>query len=68
MTKNLGPPTFRATNLEDTGAPACFEVERHLKERMNIPVFHDDRHAHSGQAKAPPRSLLVDRTTHIFQP
>ncbi|HYG87878.1 MAG TPA: NADP-dependent malic enzyme [Azospirillum sp.] len=37
-------PTFGAINLEDIAAPACFEVERRLRERMNIPVFHDDQH------------------------
>ncbi len=37
-------PTFGAVNLEDIGAPACFEVERICKERMGIPVFHDDQH------------------------
>ncbi|MEM7743639.1 MAG: NADP-dependent malic enzyme [Pseudomonadota bacterium] len=37
-------PTFGAVNLEDIGAPACFEVERICKERMSIPVFHDDQH------------------------
>ncbi len=37
-------PTFGGINLEDIGAPACFEVERELKQRMNIPVFHDDQH------------------------
>jgi malate dehydrogenase (oxaloacetate-decarboxylating)(NADP+) len=37
-------PTFGAVNLEDIGAPACFEVERLCKERMRIPVFHDDQH------------------------
>ncbi|WP_114394001.1 NADP-dependent malic enzyme [Oleisolibacter albus] len=37
-------PTFGAINLEDIGAPACFEVERRLRERMKIPVFHDDQH------------------------
>ncbi len=37
-------PTFGAINLEDIKAPECFEVERQLKERMNIPVFHDDQH------------------------
>jgi len=37
-------PTFGAINLEDIGAPACFEVERICKERMSIPVFHDDQH------------------------
>lgn len=37
-------PTFGAVNLEDIKAPQCFEVERICKERMNIPVFHDDQH------------------------
>jgi malate dehydrogenase (oxaloacetate-decarboxylating)(NADP+) len=37
-------PTFGGINLEDIGAPACFEVETVLKRRMGIPVFHDDQH------------------------
>jgi len=37
-------PTFGAINLEDIKAPECFVVERILRERMNIPVFHDDQH------------------------
>ena len=37
-------PTFGAVNLEDIKAPECFEVEGRLRERMNIPVFHDDQH------------------------
>ncbi len=37
-------PTFGAVNLEDIKAPECFEVERRLRERMSIPVFHDDQH------------------------
>ena len=37
-------PTFGAINLEDIKAPECFEVEAALRERMNIPVFHDDQH------------------------
>lgn len=37
-------PSFGAVNLEDIKAPECFEIERRLKERMNIPVFHDDQH------------------------
>ncbi len=37
-------PTFGAINLEDIKAPECFEIERRLKERLNIPVFHDDQH------------------------
>jgi len=37
-------PTYGGINLEDIKAPECFEIERRLKERMNIPVFHDDQH------------------------
>ena len=37
-------PTFGAINLEDIKAPECFLVERMLRERMHIPVFHDDQH------------------------
>ncbi len=37
-------PTFGAINLEDIKAPECFEVEAALRERMDIPVFHDDQH------------------------
>jgi len=37
-------PTFGAINLEDIKAPDCFVVERICRERMNIPVFHDDQH------------------------
>ncbi|MGH6822777.1 MAG: NADP-dependent malic enzyme [Methylocella sp.] len=37
-------PTFSGINLEDIKAPQCFEVERKLRERMSIPVFHDDQH------------------------
>ncbi|HEV2078276.1 MAG TPA: NADP-dependent malic enzyme [Allosphingosinicella sp.] len=37
-------PSFGGINLEDIGAPACFIIEQTLRERMNIPVFHDDQH------------------------
>lgn len=37
-------PTFGAVNLEDIKAPECFVVEKKCRERMNIPVFHDDQH------------------------
>ena len=37
-------PTFGGINLEDIKAPDCFYVERKLRERMKIPVFHDDQH------------------------
>ncbi|WP_434006995.1 NAD(P)-dependent malic enzyme [Faecalibaculum rodentium] len=37
-------PSFGGINLEDIAAPRCFEVERRLKEQLDIPVFHDDQH------------------------
>ena len=37
-------PTFGGINLEDIAAPACFRVEAELKQKMGIPVFHDDQH------------------------
>jgi malate dehydrogenase (oxaloacetate-decarboxylating)(NADP+) len=37
-------PTFGGINLEDIAAPACFEIEEKLRQRMRIPVFHDDQH------------------------
>jgi len=37
-------PVFGGINLEDISAPRCFEIERKLKEKLSIPVFHDDQH------------------------
>lgn len=37
-------PAFGGINLEDISAPRCFEIEKRLKETLNIPVFHDDQH------------------------
>jgi malate dehydrogenase (oxaloacetate-decarboxylating) len=37
-------PTFGGINLEDIAAPRCFEIERRLRETLDIPVFHDDQH------------------------
>ena len=37
-------PSFGGINLEDISAPRCFEIERRLRERLSIPVFHDDQH------------------------
>jgi malic enzyme len=37
-------PSFGGINLEDIAAPRCFEVERRLREELDIPVFHDDQH------------------------
>ena len=41
---SLMEPCFGGINLEDIKAPECFEIESQLRERMNIPVFHDDQH------------------------
>ncbi len=41
--KNIAP-TFGGINLEDIAAPRCFEIERRLKEELDIPVMHDDQH------------------------
>lgn len=43
-TVKLMEPVFGGINLEDISAPRCFEIERRLKEIMDIPVFHDDQH------------------------
>jgi malate dehydrogenase (oxaloacetate-decarboxylating) len=43
IVKNIAPG-FGGINLEDISAPRCFEIERRLKEELNIPVFHDDQH------------------------
>lgn len=43
-TIKLMEPVFGGINLEDIGAPRCFEIEQKLKEVMDIPVFHDDQH------------------------
>ena len=37
-------PTFGGINLEDISAPRCFEIERRLQDRLDLPVFHDDQH------------------------
>lgn len=51
-------PTFGAINLEDIRAPECFAVERKLRERMNIPVFHDDQHGTAIVVAAAVRNAL----------
>lgn len=43
-TVELISPSFGGINLEDISAPRCFEIERKLKEKLDIPVFHDDQH------------------------
>jgi malate dehydrogenase (oxaloacetate-decarboxylating) len=43
-TVELIAPGFGGINLEDISAPRCFEIEKQLRKRLNIPVFHDDQH------------------------
>ena len=52
-------PTFGAINLEDIKAPECFEIERLLKARMQIPVFHDDQHGTAIVCAAAVRNALL---------
>ncbi|MCA8868136.1 MAG: NADP-dependent malic enzyme [Rhodobacteraceae bacterium] len=52
-------PTFGAVNLEDIKAPDCFLVERLCRERMNIPVFHDDQHGTAIVAAAAAFNALI---------
>jgi malate dehydrogenase (oxaloacetate-decarboxylating)(NADP+) len=52
-------PTFGGINLEDFKAPECFEIEAKLKERMNIPVFHDDQHGTAIIVAAAVRNALA---------
>jgi malate dehydrogenase (oxaloacetate-decarboxylating)(NADP+) len=52
-------PTFGAINLEDIKAPECFSIEARLKERMNIPVFHDDQHGTAIVVAAAVQNALV---------
>src|SRR5690625_981248 len=43
-TVELIAPVYGGINLEDIAAPRCFEIEARLREKLNIPVFHDDQH------------------------
>src|SRR5690606_15788213 len=52
-------PTFGAVNLEDIKAPDCFVVERLCREKMNIPVFHDDQHGTAIVTAAAARNALI---------
>jgi malate dehydrogenase (oxaloacetate-decarboxylating)(NADP+) len=52
-------PTFGAINLEDIKAPECFEIERNLRARMGIPVFHDDQHGTAITVAAAVRNGLL---------
>ncbi len=59
-------PTYGGINLEDISAPRCFEIERQLKERLDIPVFHDDQHGTAIVALAALRNaaLVVEKRLH----
>ena len=52
-------PTFGGINLEDIKGPECFEIETRLKERMKIPVFHDDQHGTAIIVAAAVRNALL---------
>jgi len=52
-------PTFGGINLEDIKAPECFEIEKRLREKMNIPVFHDDQHGTAIVVAAAIRNGLI---------
>jgi malate dehydrogenase (oxaloacetate-decarboxylating) len=52
-------PSFGGINLEDISAPRCFEIERRLQDRLNIPVFHDDQHGTAVVVLAALRSALI---------
>uniref|UniRef100_UPI0030F43932 NAD(P)-dependent malic enzyme n=1 Tax=Nocardioides sp. GXZ039 TaxID=3136018 RepID=UPI0030F43932 len=51
-------PSFGGVNLEDISAPRCFEIEDRLKERLDIPVFHDDQHGTAVVALAALKNAL----------
>ena len=53
--------SFGGINLEDIAAPRCFEIEQKLKERLDIPVFHDDQHGTAIIASAADQLLTADR-------
>ena len=52
-------PSFGGINLEDISAPRCFEIEDRLKERLSIPVFHDDQHGTAVVALAALKNALL---------
>ena len=60
-------PTFGAVNLEDIKAPDCFQVERICRERMNIPVFHDDQHGTAIVVAAATLNALIVAGKNIDQ-
>src|SRR3712207_8305166 len=59
-TVELIAPGFGGINLEDIAAPRCFEIEKRLREKLDIPVFHDDRsEEHTSELQS--RQYLVCR-------
>ena len=58
-------PTFGGINLEDIKAPECFIIEKKLRERMKIPVFHDDQHGTAIVCAAAIRNGLVLQGKHL---
>ncbi len=58
-------PSFGGINLEDIGAPRCFEIERKLRERLAMPVFHDDQHGTAIVVSAGVLNALKLRQTPI---
>ena len=62
-------PTFGGINLEDIKAPECFYIEQRLRERIDIPVFHDDQHGTAIIAAAAIRNALklIDKTIGTVQ-
>ncbi|MBI2802281.1 MAG: NADP-dependent malic enzyme [Gammaproteobacteria bacterium] len=62
-------PTFGGINLEDIKAPECFYIEQRLRERIDIPVFHDDQHGTAIIAAAAIRNALklIDKTIGAVQ-
>jgi malate dehydrogenase (oxaloacetate-decarboxylating) len=52
-------PSFGGINLEDISAPRCFEIERRLQERLDLPVFHDDQHGTAVVALAALRNAAL---------
>ncbi len=56
-------PSFGGINLEDISAPRCFEIEARLRERLSIPVMHDDQHGTAiCRAGRPAQRRPVDRS------
>ena len=60
-------PTFGAINLEDIKAPECFVIEQRLRDRMRIPVFHDDQHGTAITVAAAIRNALVLQDKNLEQ-